>query len=413
MNLRHLSGLILLGGFAVNANAADWPQFLGPERNGKTTGEGLAVAWPKEGPPVVWQKKAGQGFAGPVVKGGHVILFHRLGDMEVIERLNAADGKQEWTYDYPSVYRDGYSSDYGPRSVPTIDGGRVYSLGADGAIRCVDFTSGKEIWSEEARENFGAEKGFFGMAGSPLIEGDSVLLNIGGRDGAGVIALSKNTGKLLWKATDQEADYSSPTVATIHGKRQALIFLREGLVGLDPKNGKILYQFRWRARIHASVNAALPVVVGNRILLTSSYDTGDNLLEIDASNKLTSVWSGDSFSSQYATPMHKGGFLYGLSGRHDSGVGTSPRCVELATGKVLWTQDGLKASAMIMAGEHLVVLTERGELIRMNAKPDKAAITGRAQILGSGARAQPALADGKLFARDSRRLVCLELTEPK
>ena len=409
MILRYLSFLLLGVGMGLTAVAADWPQFLGPDRNGTTTDEGLAAAWPKEGPPVVWQKKVGQGFAGPVVMAGQVILFHRVGDKEVIERLHAADGKQEWAFEYPSVYRDGYSSDYGPRAVPTIADGRVYTLGADGAIRCVDFKTGREIWSEEARLNFGAGKGFFGMAGSPLVEGDAVLLNIGGRDGAGVIALDRKTGKLLWKATDQEADYSSPTTATIHGQRQALIFLREGLFGLDPENGRILYDFRWRARIHASVNAALPVVVGNRILLTSSYDTGDNLLEIDKDNQLKSVWSGDSFSSQYATPMHKDGYLYGLEGRHDSGVGTSPRCVELGTGKVLWTQGGLKASGMIMAGEHLLVLTERGELIRMAATPDKAAITGRAQILGSGVRAQPALSGGRLFARDPRRLVCVDL----
>lgn len=413
MNLRRLSFPLLVVGLGLTASAADWPQFLGPNRNGKTTGQGLAGAWPKEGPPVVWRKDVGQGFAGPVVAAGHVILFHRIGDEEVVERLSAANGKQDWSYNYPSVYQDGYSSDYGPRAVPTIDGSRVYTHGADGAIRCVDFTTGREIWTGEARKNFGAEKGFFGMAGSPLVEGDSVLLNIGGRDGAGVIALNKNNGKLLWKATDQEADYSSPTAATIHGKRQILCFLREGLFGLNPMNGKILYQFRWRARIHASVNAALPVVVGNRVLLTSSYDTGDNLLEIGADNSLKSVWSGDSFSSQYATPMHRDGFLYGLAGRHDSREGTSPRCVELGTGKVRWTQPGLKAAAAILAGEHLIVVTERGELIRMNAKPDKATITGRAQILGSGVRAQPALADGKLFARDPRRLICVDLAEAK
>lgn len=413
MNLRPLSSLLLVGGLGLTANASDWPQFLGPDRNGKTTGEGLAGTWPKEGPPVVWRKDVGQGFAGPVLKGGRVIVFHRVGDKEVIERLNAADGKQDWSCDYPSIYRDGYSSDYGPRAVPTIEGSRVYTHGADGAIRCVDFSTGKEIWAEEAGEDFGAEKGFFGMAGSPLVEGDAVLLNIGGSDGAGVIALNKRDGKLLWKATDQEADYSSPTAATIHGKRQILCFLREGLFGLDPKSGGVLYHFRWRPRIHASVNAALPVVVGNRVLLTSSYDTGDNLLEIGADNKLKSVWSGDSFSSQYATPMHKDGFLYGLAGRHDSREGTSPRCVELATGKIRWTQPGLTAAAAIMAGEHLIVVTERGELIRMDAKPDKATITGRAQILGAGVRAQPALADGKLFFRDSRRLVCVDLAKAK
>lgn len=409
MRTCNLVCLLALGLAGASTSASDWPQFLGPNRNGVTVGDGLAQTWPKEGPPVVWRRNVGQGFAGPAVKDEKVILFHRFDDKELIECLDATDGKPVWSHDYPSSYRDGFSSDYGPRSVPAIAQGKVFTLGADGAIRCVDFKSGKEIWGAEARKTYGAEKGFFGLACSPLVHGEAVILSIGGKNGAGVVALGVEDGKLLWKATDQEADYSSPTTATLHGKRRLLFFLREGLFGLDPKSGQVRFKFRWRARMHASVNAAMPVVVGNRVFVTSSYNTGDNLLEIGADNSLKSVWSGSSFSSQYGTPMHKGGFLYGLAGRHDSHEGTSPRCVELATGKTLWTLPGLKSAAMIMAGSDLLTLTERGELIRIPANPNKGTITARAQILGSGVRAQPALADGKLFARDGRRFVCLDL----
>ena len=391
------------------AEGADWPQMLGPERTGVTVDSGLAGSWPAAGPPTSWRQRVGQGFAGPAVKDGGVILFHRVGDEEVVERLNLADGSKEWAYRYPSEYRDGYSSDYGPRAVPTISDGRVYTLGADGALRCVDFFTGKEIWSEEARKNFGAGKGFFGMACGPLVEGGSVLLSIGGANGAGVVALDKRNGKLLWKSTDQEADYSSPRMAELRGRRLALFFLREGLFGLRPETGEVAFKFRWRARMHASVNAATPVVIGNRILLTSSYGTGDNLLEVEEDFGLRSVWAGDSFSSQYATPMHRDGLLYGLAGRHDSREGTSPRCVELATGEALWTKEGMKAAAMIMAGEDLLVLRESGELVRFKATREEPEIGGRAQILGTGVRAQPALADGRFLARDTRMLVCVDL----
>ena len=409
MRVLKLAYLLVFGATGVSAAGSDWPQFLGPERTGVTAGEGLAKTWPKEGPPVVWRKNVGQGFAGPAVKDGKVIVFHRVDDKELVECLGASDGKPVWTYGYPTSYRDGFSSDYGPRSVPAIADGKVFTFGADGAIRCVAFASGEKVWGVEARGTFGAEKGFFGLAGSPLVDRNAVYLNIGGKNGAGVVALGADTGALLWKSTNQEADYSSPAMATLHGDRRLLVFLREGLFGLDPSNGKVRFKFRWRARMHASVNAAMPVVVGNRVFLTSSYNTGDNLLELGADDSVKSVWSGDSFSSQYATPMHKAGFLYGLAGRHDSYEGTSPRCVEIATGKVRWTIPGLKCAAMIMAGDALLTLTERGELIRIPADADKGSIAARAQILGSGVRAQPALARGKLYARDGRRLVCVDL----
>ena len=369
----------------------------------------MGASWSQAGPPTRWKMRVGQGFAGPAVQDGAVILFHRVDDAEVVERLSLDDGSRQWTYRYPSVYRDGYSSDYGPRSVPAIHGGRVYTLGADGAIRCVDFRTGKEIWSEEARKNFGAQKGFFGLACAPLIEGNAVLLSIGGQDGAGVVALDKRNGKLLWKATEQEADYSSPAMATLHGQRVALFFLREGLFGLRPETGEVAFKFRWRARMHASVNAATPVAVGNRIFLTSSYNTGDNLLEVGKDWSLKSVWAGESFSSQYATPMLKDGLLFGLAGRHDSREGTSPRCVELATGRILWTLEGLKAAAMIMAGDDLLLLREAGELVRFKATRKEPAFAGRAQVLGTGVRAQPALANGLFVARDTRMLVCVDL----
>ncbi len=409
MNIRGCILAVWLIGGVVLASGADWPQFLGPDRTGATSGEGLAEDWPKEGPPVLWRKAVGQGYAGAASRDGRVVLFHRVGESEVLDCLSADDGGGIWSHRYPAAYRNGYNPDHGPRAAPAIVGDRVFSMGANGSIRCLDFKTGKEVWAVEAAEEFGARTSFFGLACSPLLEGDAVMLSIGGAEGAGVIALARRDGKLLWKATDQEADYSAPTMATLHGRRVALFFLREGLFGLDPKTGGTVFKFPWRARIQASVNAATPVVVGNRIFLTSSYDTGDNLLEVAKDNGLKSVWSGDSFASQYATPIHKEGHLYGLAGRHDSREGTSPRCVDLATGRILWTKQGLKAAAMIMAGETLLVLRESGELVRCKATPAEPAISGRAQILGTGVRAQPALADGRFLARDTRAFVCVDL----
>src|SRR5207247_6385890 len=198
-----------------HARASDLPQFLGPSRNGVYPGTDLAESWSKEGPPIIWQKKVGQGFSGPVVAAGKLILFHRLEDKETVECLEAKTGNPIWSFDYPTSYRDDFGFDEGPRATPAIAESRVYAYGAQGILNCLGLADGKKLWSVDARKEFRAQKGFFGIACSPLIEGNSVLLIVGGSEGAGIIAFDKNTGKVLWKTANDEASYSSPVGATI------------------------------------------------------------------------------------------------------------------------------------------------------------------------------------------------------
>jgi outer membrane protein assembly factor BamB len=199
----------------ATGNGADWPQFLGPTRNGAYAGGDLAEVWPKDGPKKVWEKQVGQGFSGPVVSGDKVILFHRVGDKEIVECLEAKSGKTVWKFDYPTSYRDDFGFDEGPRATPSVSEGRVYTFGAEGALNCVDLATGSNVWTVNAKKELEAPKGFFGFACSPLIEGNAVLLSVGGKNGAGIVAFEKATGKLLWKATDDEASYSSPVLATL------------------------------------------------------------------------------------------------------------------------------------------------------------------------------------------------------
>ena len=201
-------------------SAADWPQFLGPTRNGVYSGPPLADTWGPAGPRVVWRKQVGQGFAGPAVVGRRVILFHRVGNEEVVESLDAATGATEWRYAYPTTYRDDFGFDEGPRAVPVVADGIVYTFGAEGQLHAIDLAKGTRIWSEDTMKRFGVPKGFFGAGGSPLVEGGRVIANIGG-DKAGIVAFDAKTGKVLWTATDDDASYSSGVAATIGGKRSA------------------------------------------------------------------------------------------------------------------------------------------------------------------------------------------------
>ena len=397
------------------ALATDWPQFLGPTRNGVYAGNDLAETWPAEGPPVVWRKSIGQGFSGPVVAHQKLILFHRVNDRETVECLDAKTGKQLWLFDYPTAYRDDFGFDEGPRATPAIADGRVYTFGAEGMLHCLDFQTGKDLWSVNTKSQFDAPKGFFGIACSPLVEGNAVLLNIGGKDGAGIVAFDKTTGKILWQASKDEASYSSPTAATIDGKRRALFFTRKGLTAVDPANGKIEFEYSWHPSEFASVSTATPLVIDDYIFLSACYGTGAILLR-DKNDSVEKVWSAqDVLSNHYATSIYHDGFLYGIDGRADPGFqpGPSLRCVELKTGKIRWKNDSLGAASVTLAGDQLLLLTEKGELIRARATPAEFKINARAQILPFQVRAFPAIADAYLYARSKDKLECVNLGKPQ
>src|SRR5258705_1429163 len=255
-------------------------------------------------------------------------------------------------------------------------------------VPCLDFATGKKIWTVDTQAQFHPRKGFFGAAGAPLVDGDRVLMNIGGA-GAGLVALDAATGKTLWTATNHEASYSSRVVATIQGARHALFFTRAGLVDVDPANGKVRYEFPWRARMQASVNAATPLVVDDLVFLSSSYGTGAVLLQVGPKG-LKQIWaSDDALTNHYATSVYKDGYLYGYHGRQEEGP--SLRCIEFKTGKVRWDVDGFRAGTITLAGDKLLIMRESGELILAAANPKKFDPISKAQPLPATVRSYPAI----------------------
>jgi len=401
------TGLALLLALVGAAQSADWPQFLGPTRGGVYAEPDLADAWPKEGPIVVWRKTVGQGFSGPVIFAGKLILFHRQSDKEVVDCLDAHNGERRWGFDYPTAYRDDFGFDEGPRATPAIAGEHVFTFGAEGALRCSELATGKKVWSVDTKNDFQSGKGFFGMACSPLVEGNAVIINVGGRNGAGIVAFDRATGRVLWKATDDEASCSSPVAATISGNRCALVLTRSELVAVASATGKIRFRFPFQPPMNASVTAATPLVIEDLIFISASYGTGAALLRVKA-DAVEKLWTADDIlSNHYATSVHRDGFLYGFDGRQEQGCNL--RCVELRTGKVRWSQDGFGAGTLMLANSDLLILTEKGELVRAPATPAGFRPTTRAQILSFQVRAHPALANGCLYARSKDQLVCVDL----
>jgi outer membrane protein assembly factor BamB len=400
--------ILLIPALAIGS---DWPQFLGPNRDGVYDGGDIAASFPASGPPVVWEKNVGAGFSAPVVANGRLILFHRLGGKEVVEALDAATGKPIWKFEYATAYRDDFGFDEGPRAAPLVSGGQIYTFGAEGMLLCLQFAGGGKIWSLDTQREFGVNKGFFGAAGSPVIEGPRIFLNVGGKDGAGIVALDKDTGRVLWKATNDEASYSSPIVASLGGKPHLLAFTRAGLVGADPASGEIYFQFPWRARSHASVNAATPLVIGDLVFVSASYGTGAALLRVNG-RQLEKLWSGDdSLTNHYASDVYYDGQLYGYHGRQE--YGQSFRSIELRTGKVNWSEDGFGAGTVTRTGDRLLLMRENGELVMIRAAPQRFEVLSRAQILPGVVRAYPAIADGLFYVRNENTLVCVNLRAGK
>jgi outer membrane protein assembly factor BamB len=405
---RPLLWALCASAFAVGLLAADWPQFLGPGRNATSAETGLSASWPEKGPPLLWEREVGEGFSGPVVAGDTLVLFHRQGDREVVEALDAATGKGRWKVSYPTAYADRLDKGNGPRATPLAADGRVYTLGAEGALHCFRLDDGKKVWGRSLKDDYELRESWFGVGTSPLLEGGLLLVNVGAR-GAGIVAFDKDTGKEVWKATDEPASYSSPVAATIDGVRHAFFLTREGLVGLDPKDGTVRFRKPWRARYDASVNAASPVVAGDLLFLSASYQTGAVLLRV-RKDGVEEVWKGDdSLSCHYNTPVHHGGYLYGIDGRQERGARL--RCVELKTGQVKWTRDRFGCASLLLADGRLIALTEDGDLVLLEATPEGYREKARANVLAGPCRAEPALADGRLYARGDKKLACWNLRE--
>ncbi|MCB1098094.1 MAG: PQQ-like beta-propeller repeat protein [Verrucomicrobiae bacterium] len=400
----------LLSGTAL----ADWPQMLGPHRDGKATVDGVALldSFSEDGPKVAWKHKVGEGFAGPVVANGKVFIFHRDGNKATLDSLDALLGKVSWTFTYTTDYRDSFGFDGGPRSAPTVDGGQVFLYGAEGQLHCVDETTGKGQWSVDLVKEVDSAQGFFGRSSAPLVTGNVVIVCGGGEKNgkrSAVFAFDRKTGKLAWQAIDDEADYASPVLGTFHNKPVVVCFLRTGLALIDPATGAELYTERFRSEIHASVNAASPVLLNdNGVFLSSCYGVGAGVWQVTPDLKAKSLWKrGDQLDCHYATPVAEDGYLYGFHGRQESG--TELRCIRASDGEVQWKTARMPAGSLLIADEKLLVLTEKGELIIAPLSPKQFMPVTRGQVLAAETRALPACSGGFFYCRDRRQLVCIDL----
>ncbi|MBK8092400.1 MAG: PQQ-binding-like beta-propeller repeat protein [Verrucomicrobiaceae bacterium] len=388
--------------------AGDWPQYLGAGRDGAAQDE-KALSGAAESV-TLWKKSLGSGYAGPVVAAGVVIVCHRMGGEMLTEALDAKTGQSKWVHRRGTNYRDSFGFDDGPRAVPCVADGLVFTHGADGIVQALDLADGREVWSYDTVAELQSPQGFFGRACSPLVADGKVLLNVGGRGGAGIIALEAKSGKIAWKATDHEAGYASPILMP-GDAGVAAFFTRNGISLLEVASGKVLADEPLRADIDASVNAATPVPCGpGRLLFSASYDVGCGVWQWDAqTRKLENAWRAhDVLDCHYSTPVAHAGYVFGFHGRQESGAVL--RCISATDGKVQWeSSDRVPGGTLIRVGDKLLIVTEKGELWIVKADGKKYERVRADQILRSGHRSHAAYSAGVLYARDAEKMVAVKV----
>ncbi|MFO0937194.1 MAG: PQQ-binding-like beta-propeller repeat protein [Gemmataceae bacterium] len=429
--LRLVSAVITILSVVTGTFAGDWPRFLGPNGDGTTNEKGFAVTWPKAGPLEKGSVSLGIGFAPPTVAEGKLFHFDRFGDKNRLTCRDAGTLAELWKVEYPTDYVDQYGFDPGPRCCPVVDRGRVFIYGPEGLLACYATKDGKEIWTCDTQKQYHFQQNFFGVASTPFVEGDTLIVAVGGSpkgraadfsqvqsNGTCLVGFDVATGKEKWHCGEDLASYASPVVVTMNGKRVGLYFARGGLLGFDPVAGKQLFRYPWRAKILESVNAANPVVFENKIFISESYQLGSACVSWDG-KELKTVWNDrekdrtdKSMLAHWCTPILHEGHLYGCSSRHSPEADF--RCVELATGTVKWAVTRTRWVTLIKVEDRLLILGETGQVRLAKPNPEKYEELAKFDAdLSYPAWAPPVVSDGKLYVRGKEKLLVFDVAGKK
>lgn len=397
-------GLAMLPGGAA---AADWPQFRGPNRDGISTETGILTTWPAAGPKVLWRVPVGAGFSAVTAAGGRLYTMDSKGDDEYALAFDAATGRELWRARVGPIFRDSWGD--GPRSAPTLDGDRLYALGATGTLAALKIADGAELWKVDSKARFGSELPTWGFAMTPIVVGGLVIVEVGGTT-ASIVALDRASGEVRWTAHRDKAGYSSPILVEVGGVPQ-LVFMTAGtVVGVAPRDGTVLWSVPFEPQ--ADIKPAIPVFVApDLVFVSASYDVGALALRLKASGgavAVEEVWRSRVMRNHFNGSVALGPHLYGFDN-------SALKCVEAATGRAVWTQrsPGFGKGSLIAAAGHLVLLTEYGELLLAEASPEGYREKASVRIFDDRSWTQPTLADGRLYLRSRSELVALDLRQPQ
>jgi outer membrane protein assembly factor BamB len=417
MMLRLAPSLLALGSlfWCSLVPAGDWPRWRGPENTGFVPSDARVPATLPGEPKLLWEVKMGEGVGSPAVSGGTVFCLDNRGDKEVLCAYDAASGKELWSAPVDDIHTDGTGT--GPRISPVVDGPQVFVQSCRGEFRCLAAEDGKLLWRVNFVKDFGAEfKGEVGQAqgasrhgytGPPLVDGQRIIVGVGGRRGASIVCFDKTTGNVIWKSQDDIPGYAGPIIAKVAGARQVVTFTSDGVIGLDPQDGKLL----WRAPVKTSFSrhVATPVASENTVVI-SSHEAGligFRVVPSGADMKVEQAWVRKDLAINFSSPVLVGRWLYGL------GPKKKLFCVDVETGKESWARTNVLASpgqfaSLLVLKENLLVLGDSGMAYLVAADPRECRVIAAAKVCGKN-WCNPAYVDGKLFTRDHETLRCVEL----
>lgn len=395
---------VFLAGQAAAQTGGDWPQWRGANRDGISKETGLLKQWPTDGPPLAWKATgAGNGYSSFAVANNRLYTMGLRGTKEFVVAFDVATGKEVWATAHGGAFRNDRGD--GPRGTPTVDGDRIYALGGNGDLSALDTKTGKVVWTMNVLEKFGGSNITWGISESPLVVGDKVLVNPGG-PGASIVALNKKDGSVVWKSQSDRAGYSSAVPVQIGNTTQVVFFTHKRAVGLDLKDGKLLWEYGKAANNVA--NAATPIVRGNRVFISSDYGTGAGLVEIKADGVAQEVYFTKDMRNHHSTSVLIGDYLYGFSG----GILTA---MKFDTGEVAWKDRSVGKGSIVFADGHIYAVSENGVVGLVEATPAGYKEKGRFHIQQDSLPTwtHPVVAGGKLYIRDQDTIYAYDVREKR
>lgn len=384
----------------------EWPQWRGPNRDGISKETGLLKTWPTSGPKILWRAPSGEGYSGISVANGRAYTMYGQGNDELLICLDAATGKEIWRFKMDNQFYNDQGN--GPRSTPVVDGNLVFVQGAKSMLLAVRADNGAKVWGIDLKKEYGAKIPTWGVSTTPLVEGDLLLVDVGGKSGHSICAFNKNTGKLVWNSQSDEPGYSAAIAVTMNGVRQAIFFTGTAAVSVSPKDGKMFWRYPWQTSY--DVNAATPIFIPNdKIYISSGYGVGAAVLRVenhDGAMRVEPVWRSRVMKNHFSSSILHDGYIYGF----DDAILT---CIDANTGEQEWQQRGFQKGSLIFADGHLIILGERGNLALVEATPTGYKEKAKAEVLRGKCWTMPTLAGGKLYIRNQSEMLCLDMVGKK
>jgi outer membrane protein assembly factor BamB len=380
-----------------------WTNFRGPKRDGKYDETPVSTNWPSSGLPVIWKQPVGVGHASFAVADGKAYTIEQRRNQEVVAAYDLGTGRELWTQKWNAEFLE--SNGDGPRATPTYDSGRIYALGATGELRCLDANSGSVLWGKNILSDNGAKNLSWGMTASPLVVDDKVIVLPGGSSGKSVVAYNKNTGAPVWKVLNDTQAYVSPMLMELAGRRQVVVVSAMRVVGLAPENGSMLWSYAWDTE--GGINVSQPIAVdANRFFISSGYRKGAALVEVKGSGNsftATTIWENNNMKNKFNSSVLHNGHVYGL----DEGILS---CLDVNTGERKWKDGRYGYGQVLLAGGHLIVTTDSGEVALVKASPAGFSEVARFSALQGKTWNYPAIAGGRLLVRNSTEMAAFDIS---